>query len=111
MKLCIPTFILMDVLYWFGIFRVNKENRSAGVLENYAEGEAYAEHKLRKFLRNRSPEVMPSVNKFFSDPEWMNESKYFCIGWLVFGIFSEFWSNLMLKGYMVLNYFVNVVIK
>ncbi|GAU30250.1 hypothetical protein TSUD_68020 [Trifolium subterraneum] len=49
--------------------RVNKENRSAGVLENHAEGEAYAEHKLRKFLRSRSPEVMPSVNKFFSDPE------------------------------------------
>ncbi|KAK2384080.1 hypothetical protein P8452_39043 [Trifolium repens] len=49
--------------------RVNKENRSAGVLENYAEGEAYAEHKLRKFLRNRPSEVMPSVNKFFSDPE------------------------------------------
>jgi hypothetical protein len=39
------------------------------VLENYAEGEAYAEHKLRKFLRNRPSEVMPSVNKFFSDPE------------------------------------------
>ncbi|PNY06591.1 hypothetical protein L195_g003063 [Trifolium pratense] len=49
--------------------RVNKENRSAGVLENYAEGEAYAEHKFRKFLRNRPREVMPSVNKFFSDPE------------------------------------------
>jgi hypothetical protein len=74
MKLCIPTFILMGVLYWFGIFRVNKENRSAGVLENYAEGEAYAEHKLRKFLRNRPSEVMPSVNKFFSDPEWMNQN-------------------------------------
>ncbi|KAK7246945.1 hypothetical protein RIF29_41818 [Crotalaria pallida] len=49
--------------------RVNKEHRSAGVLENYAEGEAYAEHRVRKLLRNRPPEVMPSINKFFSDPQ------------------------------------------
>ncbi|XP_061355475.1 uncharacterized protein LOC133299999 [Gastrolobium bilobum] len=49
--------------------RLSKEKRSAGVLENYAEGEAYAEHGLRKFLRKRDPQVMPSLNKFFSDPE------------------------------------------
>ncbi|XAR51806.1 hypothetical protein NMG60_11006544 [Bertholletia excelsa] len=48
--------------------RVNKENRSAGVLENYKEGEKYAEHALRRFVRNRAPEIMPSVNKFFADP-------------------------------------------
>ncbi|KAE9601099.1 hypothetical protein Lal_00024072 [Lupinus albus] len=48
--------------------RVNKGNRIAGVLDNHAEGEAYAEHSLRKFVRNKSPQVMPSINKFFSNP-------------------------------------------
>jgi hypothetical protein len=48
--------------------RVTKENRIAGVLENFEEGEKYAEHGLRKFVRNRSPQIMPSINKFFSDP-------------------------------------------
>ncbi|KAF7813632.1 NADH-ubiquinone reductase complex 1 MLRQ subunit [Senna tora] len=48
--------------------RVNKEKRSAGVLENHAEGEKYAEHGLRKFVRQRSPQIMPSINNFFSDP-------------------------------------------
>ncbi|KAI3462973.1 hypothetical protein Pfo_019636 [Paulownia fortunei] len=47
--------------------RVNKENRAAGVLDNHAEGEKYAEHAVRKFVRNRAPEIMPSVNKFFRD--------------------------------------------
>ncbi|XP_060193979.1 uncharacterized protein LOC132623265 [Lycium barbarum] len=49
--------------------RVTKENRGAGVLENFSEGEKYAEHALRKFVRNRSPEIMPSINGFFSDPK------------------------------------------
>ncbi|KAL9227413.1 hypothetical protein vseg_003102 [Gypsophila vaccaria] len=49
--------------------RVNKEKRIAGVLENYAEGEKYAEHPLRKFLRTRPPEIMPSINSFFADPK------------------------------------------
>ncbi|XP_010930055.1 uncharacterized protein [Elaeis guineensis] len=48
--------------------RVTKENRAAGVLENFSEGERYAEHGLRKFLRSKNPEIMPSLNKFFSDP-------------------------------------------
>nr|XP_010907762.1 uncharacterized protein LOC105034337 [Elaeis guineensis] len=48
--------------------RVTKQNRAAGVLDNFAEGEKYAEHGLRKFLRNKAPEIMPSVNKFFSSP-------------------------------------------
>ncbi|MED6195992.1 hypothetical protein PIB30_043029 [Stylosanthes scabra] len=47
--------------------RVSKEKRSAGVLENFDEGEKYAEHGLRKFVRNRDPEIMPSINTFFSD--------------------------------------------
>ncbi|ERN06797.1 hypothetical protein AMTRI_Chr06g196550 [Amborella trichopoda] len=49
--------------------RVTKEKRSAGVLENFAEGERYAQHSLRKFVRNKSPEIMPSINKFFTDPK------------------------------------------
>ncbi|KAG6651275.1 hypothetical protein I3843_06G093100 [Carya illinoinensis] len=48
--------------------RIIKERRAAGVLENFEEGEKYKEHGLRKFVRNKSPEIMPSVNKFFSNP-------------------------------------------
>ncbi|CAL9117994.1 B12d protein [Musa troglodytarum] len=48
--------------------RVTKENRAAGVLDNFQEGERYAEHGLRKFVRNKSPQIMPSLNNFFSDP-------------------------------------------
>ena len=50
-------------------YRVSKEGRAAGVLENYAEGEKYAEHGLRKFLRTRAPEIMPSINRFFANPK------------------------------------------
>ncbi|XP_039123880.1 uncharacterized protein LOC120260464 [Dioscorea cayenensis subsp. rotundata] len=49
--------------------RINKEGRAAGVLENFAEGHKYAEHSLRKFVRNKTPEIMPSINKFFTDPK------------------------------------------
>ncbi|KAK1432943.1 hypothetical protein QVD17_09846 [Tagetes erecta] len=47
--------------------RVNKEHRTTAVLENHDEGEKYAEHGLRRFLRTRPPEVMPTVNSFFSN--------------------------------------------
>ncbi|XP_010415343.1 PREDICTED: uncharacterized protein LOC104701372 [Camelina sativa] len=50
--------------------RVTKENRTAGILENHAEGERYAEHGLRKFVRNKAPQIMPSINGFFSDPKY-----------------------------------------
>ncbi|XP_077228580.1 uncharacterized protein LOC143861562 [Tasmannia lanceolata] len=49
---------------------VTKENRTAGILDNFKEGEKYAEHCLRKYVRNKSPQVMPSINKLFSDPKW-----------------------------------------
>ncbi|KAM7479945.1 hypothetical protein LguiA_028158 [Lonicera macranthoides] len=48
--------------------RVNKEKRRAGVLENFEEGQKYSEHFLRKFVRNKPPEIMPSINSFFTDP-------------------------------------------
>ncbi|KAK1308130.1 hypothetical protein QJS10_CPA09g01392 [Acorus calamus] len=49
--------------------RVSKETRTAGVLENFAEGQKYAEHSLRKLVRNKSPEIMPSINNFFTNPK------------------------------------------
>ncbi|KAI5572955.1 hypothetical protein POPTR_010G055300v4 [Populus trichocarpa] len=49
--------------------RVTKENRAAGVLDNFKEGEKYAEHGLRKYVRKRTPQIMPSINGFFSDPD------------------------------------------
>ncbi|XP_015070105.1 uncharacterized protein LOC107014628 [Solanum pennellii] len=49
--------------------RVNKEKRAAGILENFEEGEKYAEHAIRKFARNRPPEIFPNLNRFFSDPQ------------------------------------------
>ncbi|KAF5200201.1 Nadh-ubiquinone reductase complex 1 mlrq subunit [Thalictrum thalictroides] len=49
--------------------RVSKETRAQGVLENFSEGEKYAEHGLRKFVRNREPEIMPSINSFFTNPK------------------------------------------
>ncbi|CAL1406446.1 unnamed protein product [Linum trigynum] len=49
--------------------RVKKDNRAAGVLENFAEGERYSQHALRRFVRDRAPEIMPKLNSFFSDPK------------------------------------------
>ncbi|KAL6139904.1 hypothetical protein ACLB2K_058205 [Fragaria x ananassa] len=46
--------------------RVNKAHRRMAVLDNEEEGEKYAEHGLRKYLRTRRPEVMPTINHFFS---------------------------------------------
>ncbi|QCE13121.1 uncharacterized protein LOC114162964 [Vigna unguiculata] len=48
--------------------RVTKSNRAAGVLDNFEEGEKYSQHGLRKYVRGRTPQIMPSVNNFFSDP-------------------------------------------
>ncbi|KAK6913392.1 NADH-ubiquinone reductase complex 1 MLRQ subunit [Dillenia turbinata] len=47
--------------------RINKDHRKTAVLENYEEGERYAEHGFRRFLRTRPPEIMPTINHFFSD--------------------------------------------
>ncbi|ESW35718.1 hypothetical protein PHAVU_001G258900 [Phaseolus vulgaris] len=48
--------------------RVTKQNRAAGILENFEEGEKYSEHSLRKYVRGKNPQIMPSVNNFFSEP-------------------------------------------
>ncbi|KAG9439674.1 hypothetical protein H6P81_019839 [Aristolochia fimbriata] len=47
--------------------RINKAHRSQSVLENGEEGERYAMHGLRRFLHRRPPEIMPTINAFFSD--------------------------------------------
>ncbi|OAY56949.1 uncharacterized protein LOC110609431 [Manihot esculenta] len=49
--------------------RINKSHRLAGVLDNEEEGEKYAQHGLRKFLRTRRPEIMPAINRFFTDED------------------------------------------
>jgi hypothetical protein len=49
------------------INRINKAKRSMGVLGNNEEGERYAEHGLRRFLRTRPPEIMPTINHFFTE--------------------------------------------
>lgn len=50
-------------------FRVTKQNRAAGVLDNFDEGERYSQHFFRRFVRGKKPEVMPNINKYFSDPK------------------------------------------
>ncbi|CAM6048040.1 unnamed protein product [Sphagnum compactum] len=49
--------------------RLNKEDRKAGILENYEEGQTYQEHSFRTLLRDRRPEIMPSFNDFLSKPK------------------------------------------
>ncbi|KAK2389350.1 hypothetical protein P8452_27097 [Trifolium repens] len=49
--------------------RVTKQNRAAGVLDNFSEGEKYSQHFVRRFVRDKSPQIMPSINNFFSNPE------------------------------------------
>ncbi|GAV66252.1 B12D domain-containing protein, partial [Cephalotus follicularis] len=49
--------------------RVSKEKRTAGVLDNFDEGQKYSQHFIRRYVRNRSPEIMPSINSFFTDPK------------------------------------------
>ncbi|CAF1708040.1 hypothetical protein HID58_055330 [Brassica napus] len=50
--------------------RCTKENRAAGILDNHAEGEKYKENFLRKYVRDKRPEIMPGLNKFFTDPTY-----------------------------------------
>lgn len=52
-----------------GICRINKTHRGTAVLDNEEEGKKYVEHGLRKFLRTRPPEIMPTINRFFSKHE------------------------------------------
>ncbi|WKA08587.1 hypothetical protein VitviT2T_026296 [Vitis vinifera] len=42
--------------------RVSKENRAAGVLENFTEGQKYSEHFLRKYVRNKYKLLLINLN-------------------------------------------------
>ncbi|EFJ14222.1 hypothetical protein SELMODRAFT_152721 [Selaginella moellendorffii] len=46
--------------------RINKEDRSAGLVQNYKEGYEYHEHGLRHYMRNRKSEIMPRINEYFT---------------------------------------------
>ncbi|KAJ7529553.1 hypothetical protein O6H91_15G057000 [Diphasiastrum complanatum] len=46
--------------------RINKEDRAAGVLENYDEGKRYHDHAVRRYVSDAKPEIMPGINKYFS---------------------------------------------
>ena len=54
---------------WLEFYRVNKAGRAAGVLENHEEGRRYAMHGLRSFVHEKTPEIMPAINKFFTEPK------------------------------------------
>ncbi|GLJ40034.1 hypothetical protein SUGI_0819480 [Cryptomeria japonica] len=45
--------------------RISKENRHTEVPKNWEEGKRYAENGMRKFVRKRAPEVMPSMTSLF----------------------------------------------
>ncbi|XP_020255196.1 uncharacterized protein LOC109832171 [Asparagus officinalis] len=47
--------------------RINKAHRTMAVLENAEKGEKYSQHSFRKFLSHHRPEVMPALNRLFSD--------------------------------------------
>ncbi|KAK1291366.1 hypothetical protein QJS10_CPB17g02112 [Acorus calamus] len=49
--------------------RINKAHRTTAILDNKEEGEKYVFHGLRRFLSTRPPEIMPSINSFFSKHE------------------------------------------
>lgn len=61
-------FLLLNLL-WNFLCRIKKTRRTNGVFDNEEEGEKYAKHGLRNFLRTRPPEVMPAINHFFSQPK------------------------------------------
>ncbi|CAM6045819.1 unnamed protein product [Sphagnum compactum] len=46
--------------------RINKDDRAAGVLENYREGKAYKDHGFRRYLKDVKPSAF---SRYFSDPK------------------------------------------
>ncbi|XP_062187681.1 uncharacterized protein LOC133891016 [Phragmites australis] len=48
--------------------RVTKENRAAGIMENFDEGKQYSQHGFRKFMDKQRAEIMPGLNSFMADP-------------------------------------------
>lgn len=85
---CVLKVVFLLVYLW----RCTKENRAAGILDNHAEGEKYKENFLRKYVRGKHPEIMPGLNKFFTDPTYWTTIflKTFLNCFLELG----FWLNL-----------------
>lgn len=54
-------------VHLYNMIRLLKENRAAGVVDNFEEGER--EQGPRKFISHRPPEIFPSVHNFFCRPD------------------------------------------
>ncbi|KAI9192014.1 hypothetical protein LWI28_016963 [Acer negundo] len=52
--------------------RVLKEKRAAGVLDNFAKSDKYKELALRKYVRNKAPQIMSSIKDFFTKSDLPN---------------------------------------
>uniref|UniRef100_A0A0D9VW69 Uncharacterized protein n=1 Tax=Leersia perrieri TaxID=77586 RepID=A0A0D9VW69_9ORYZ len=55
--------------------KISKRNRRNVVPENATEAERYSMHGFRRFFGQRRPEVMPSINRFFSNSDQVNCDK------------------------------------
>ncbi len=69
--------LLSDFLSHFS-HRISKEDRAAGILENYNEGKSYKDHSLREYVKDCKPEIMPGLNRFFSASKWFVLCCYNC---------------------------------
>ncbi|EFJ21544.1 hypothetical protein SELMODRAFT_102690, partial [Selaginella moellendorffii] len=46
--------------------RVNKDDRMAGLVQNFKEGKAYHDHALRRYLYTRKHfQITPGINEYF----------------------------------------------
>lgn len=61
--------------------RISKEDRTAGILDNYKEGKLYKDHGLREYLKHCKPEIMPTLNSYLSDSKWFVSNLVFCLYW------------------------------
>ncbi|BAF12536.2 uncharacterized protein [Oryza sativa Japonica Group] len=55
--------------------KISKRNRRNAVPDSAAEAERYSMHGFRRFFGRRRPEVMPSINRFFSNSDRPNHDE------------------------------------
>ncbi|KAL7192053.1 hypothetical protein ACSBR2_023992 [Camellia fascicularis] len=55
----------------------------------------YTDHFLRKFVRKRSPEIMPTINGFFTDPNQNSMLPMKCKLRLNLGILTSDFSSMV----------------
>ncbi|KAK4856777.1 hypothetical protein QYF36_021061 [Acer negundo] len=53
-----------------------------GVTVGICEGEKYKEHPMRKYVCNKAPQIMPSINDFFTKPDLPNRSLLLVSVWI-----------------------------